>query len=86
MVSFTVMTKFMDNQKTHAVNRNFLKFFCLIVSDLLGLKPNKVIWIFAQGRNRVKESYISCSTEYNRTGMDVTGDIGKKRGEPEITG
>ncbi len=31
-------------------NRNFLKFFFLILSDLLGLKPNKVIALLSQNR------------------------------------
>jgi hypothetical protein len=51
-------------------------------------KPLKIERLFITYPSivRVKESYISYSAGYNRTGMDVTGGIGKKRGEPEIKG
>ncbi len=57
-VSFTALTKFMDNQKTHVVEGEFFEFFCFILSDLLGLKPNKIICSL-QRLNK-------CSTSWNK--------------------
>jgi hypothetical protein len=47
MVSFTALPKFIDNQTIHMVE---LEFF-----DLLGLKPNKVIYSLAPA-NRIKNN------------------------------
>jgi hypothetical protein len=36
MVSFTALTKFMDNQKTHLVEQEFFEIFLLHIFRLIG--------------------------------------------------
>jgi hypothetical protein len=50
VISFTALTKIMDNQKTYVVEQEFIEIFSVILSDLLGLKPNKVICSLEQAK------------------------------------